>query len=164
MSVSNGGSNSRTRGYSSGSRAATSIGACLFGAALAIFVFPACGAKRETIVSSTRTVTVDQGNPSPARVVDTRMVDISIVDLHQGPTADPRMEKVVGTIINQGDRPVSKISIRIDLLDDAGRLVNSVTTPPLAQTIAALGGRATFEASVPQNPAVSAYHAVAIAQ
>ena len=94
----------------------------------------------------------------------TPMVDISIVDLHEEPTADPRMEKVVGTIVNQGDRPVSKISIRIDLLDDAGNRVNSVTTPPLAQTIAALGGRATFEASVPRNPAVTTYHAVAIAQ
>ena len=146
------------------SSAATSIGACLFGAALAIFVFAACGAKRETIVSSTRTVTVDQGKPSPPRVVDIPMVDISIVDLHEEPTADPRMEKVVGTIINQGERPVSKISIRIDLLDDAGNLVNSVTTPPLAQTIAALGGRASFEASGPRNPAVTTYHAVAIAQ
>jgi hypothetical protein len=141
------------------SSAARSIGACLFGAALAIFVFAACGAKRETIVSSTHTVTVDQGKPSPPR-----MVDISIVDLHEEPAADPRMEKVVGTIINQGDRPVSKLSIRIDLLDDAGNTVNSVTTPPLAQTIAALGGRATFEASVPRNPAVTTYHAVAIAQ
>jgi hypothetical protein len=141
------------------SSAARSIGACLFGAALAIFVFAACGAKRETIVSSTHTVTVDQGKPSPPR-----MVDISIVDLHEEPAADPQMEKVVGTIINQGERPVSKISIRIDLLDDAGNLVNSVTTPPLAQTIAALGGRATFEASVPRNPAVTTYHAVAIAQ
>jgi hypothetical protein len=141
------------------SSAARSIGACLFGAALAIFVFAACGAKRETIVSSTHTVTVDQGKPSPPR-----MVDISIVDLHEEPAADPRMEKVVGTIINQGDRPVSKLSIRIDLLDDAGNTVNSVTTPPLAQTIAALGGRATFEASVPRNPAVRTYHAVAIAQ
>jgi hypothetical protein len=141
------------------SSAATSIGACLFGAALVIFVFAACGAKRETIVSSTHTVTVDQGKPSPPR-----MVDISIVDLHEEPAADPRMEKVVGTIINQGDRPVSKLSIRIDLLDDAGNTVNSVTTPPLAQTIAALGGRATVEASVPRNPAVRTYHAVAIAQ
>ncbi|MBI4515986.1 MAG: hypothetical protein HY699_09260 [Deltaproteobacteria bacterium] len=146
------------------SSTATSIGACLLGAALAIFVFAACAAKRETIVSSTRTVTVDQGKPAPPRVVDTPMVDISIVDLGEEPTADPRTEKVVGTIINQGERPVSKISIRIELLDDAGNLVNSVTTPPLAQTIAARGGRATFEASVPRNPAVTRYHAVAIAQ
>ena len=141
------------------SSAARSIGACLFGAALTIFVFAACAAKRETIVSSTHTVTVDQGKPSPPR-----MVDISIVDLHDEPTADPRMEKVVGTIINQGDRPVSKLSIRVDLLDDAGNLVNSVTTPPLVQTVAALGGRATFEASVPRNPAFTTYHAVVIAQ
>ena len=140
-------------------RAARSTGACLFGAALTIFVFAGCGAKRETIVSSTRTVTDEQVQPQPPR-----MVDISIVDLHEEPTADPRMEKVVGTIINQGDRPVSKLSIRIELLDDAGKLVNSVTTPPLAQTVAAFGGRATFEASVPRNPAVTTYHAVAIAQ
>ena len=145
------------------SSAARSIGACLFGAALAIFVFAACAAKRETIVSSTRTVTVDQGKTSP-RVVDTPRTDISIVDLHGEPSADPRMEKVIGTIINNGNGPVSQLSIRVDSLDGAGNVLSSVRTPPLAQTIDARGGRATFEASVPRNPAVRTYHAVAIAQ
>jgi len=146
------------------SSAATSIGACLFGAALAIFVFAACAAKRESVVSSTRTVTVEEGKPAPPRIVDVPRTDISIVDLHGEPAADPRMEKVVGTIINDGDRPVSQLSIRVDSLDDAGNVVSSVRTPPLAQTIDARGGRATFEASVPRNPAVTTYHAVAIAQ
>jgi hypothetical protein len=92
------------------------------------------------------------------------MVDISVVDLHDEPATDPRMERVVGTIINHGDRPVARLKIRLDLLDDSGRLVNSVTTPPLDQTVAALGGKATFEASVPRDASVTTYHAVAIAQ
>ena len=74
------------------------------------------------------------------------------------------MEKVVGTVINDGNGPVSQLSIRVDSLDHAGNVVHSIRTPPLAQTIDARGGRTTFEASVPQNPAVTTYHAVAIAQ
>lgn len=146
------------------SAARSSIGACLFGAALAIFVFAACSPKREPIVSTTRTVTVEESKPAPPRMVDVPRTDISIVDLHGESAADPRMEKVVGTIINDGNRPVSQLSIRVDSLDDAGNVVNSVRTPPLAQTIDARGGRATFEASVPRNPAVTTYHAVAIGQ
>jgi len=40
------------------------------------------------------------------------MVDISIINLHGEPAADPSMERVVGTIINEGDRAVSRLSIR----------------------------------------------------
>ena len=59
---------------------------------------------------------------------------------------------------------VSQLSIRVDALDSAGRVVESITTPPLQQTIAALGGQATFEAWIPRNPAITTYHAVAIAR
>jgi len=93
-----------------------------------------------------------------------QMVDISIINLHGEPAADPSMERVVGTIINEGDRVVSRLSIRVDALDSAGNVVNSVTTPPLTATIDSRGGRATFEASMPRNQAVTAYHAVAIAR
>ena len=51
----------------------------------------------------------------------------------------------------------------VPLLDDQGRVLHSITTPALDQTIAALGGEATFEATIPRNPAVTSYHAVAIA-
>jgi hypothetical protein len=44
------------------------------------------------------------------------------------------------------------------------RVVHSVVTPPLEQRIDPLGGRATFDAQVPRNPIVTAYHAVAIAR
>lgn len=145
-------------------RRATSVGACLFGAAVAIFAFTACAPRRDTVVSSTRTVIVEEGRPASPRMVDVPRTDISIVDLHGEAADDPRMEKVVGTIINDGTRPVSQLSIRVDSLDHAGRVVNSVRTPPLAQTIDAGGGRATFEASVPQDSAVKTYHAVALAQ
>lgn len=144
--------------------AARPSGACLVGAVVAMLVFGACAAKRETVVSSTRTVTVEEGRPAPPRVVDVPRTDISIVDLHGEAAADSRMEKVVGTIINDGNRPVSQLSIRVDSLDAAGNVLHSVRTPPLAQTIDARGGRATFEASVPRNPAVTTYHAVAIGQ
>jgi hypothetical protein len=141
------------------SRRVRSTAACLVSAALALIALAACGPKRGTIVSATRTVTVHE-----ARLAQPAMVDISVVDLHDEPATDPRMEKVVGTIVNHGDKPVSRLTIRVDSLDDAGNLVNSVTTPPLAETVAALGGRASFEASIPRNVSVTTYHAVAVAQ
>lgn len=118
----------------------------------------ACSGKRETSVS-TRTVAVEERSiPAP------KMIDISIINLHDEPAPDPTQEKVVGTIVNAGDKRVTGISIRIDALDRAGKVVNSVTTPPLAQSVDPFGGRATFEAFMPRDEAVAGYHAVAIAR
>jgi hypothetical protein len=117
-----------------------------------------CAGKRE-VVTSTETVTIKERTiTAPA------MIDISIINLHDEPAADPAQEKVVGTIINEGDRPVSRIAIRVNALDGTGNVVNSVTTPPLSETIDAFGGRARFEALMPRDPAVTGYHAVAIAR
>jgi hypothetical protein len=134
------------------------IAAFLLASAVALPLFSSCAAKRETVVS-TRTVTVDEHTVSPPK-----MVDISIVNLHDEPTTDVLREKVVGTIINDGDRPVSRLSIRVDALDRAGNVVHTVTTPPLAQIIDPFGGRATFEGSMPRDGTVAGYHAVTIAQ
>jgi hypothetical protein len=115
----------------------------------------ACSAPERTVV--TRTV-VEETIAAPATT------DILISDLREIPADDPSKEKVFGTIVNRGDKAVSQLSIRVDALDSAGRVVESITTPPLKQTIAALGGQATFEASIPRNPAIISYHAVAIAR
>lgn len=69
-----------------------------------------------------------------------------------------------GTIINDGDRPVSRIAIRVNALDVSGNVVRTVTTPPLSQTIDPFGGRATFETLMPRDRTVAGYHAVAIAR
>jgi hypothetical protein len=84
--------------------------------------------------------------------------------LHDEPAADPAQEKVVGTIINDGDKRVSGISIRVNALDSSGNVVRTIVTPPLAQPIDPSGGRATFEAMMPRDPNVAGYHAVAIAR
>jgi hypothetical protein len=117
-----------------------------------------CSAERRETQVSTRQVRDTVVTPLPA------MTDISIVNLHDEETGDPSSEKVVGTIINNGDKPVSQLSIRVDAKDGTGRVVNSVTTPPLAQTIGANGGQAEFSAMMARNPAVTTYHAVAIAR
>lgn len=114
-----------------------------------------CAAEERTVV--TRTLVEETITP-PAKT------DILISDLREIPADDPTQEKVFGTIVNRGDKEVSQLSIRVDALDSAGRVVESITTPPLKQTIAALGGQATFEASIPKNPAIMSYHAVAIAR
>lgn len=135
------------------------IAAIAVAAALALPLVSSCSAKRETITTR-ESETYEQH----AAVAPPKMIDISIVNLHDEPIADPSQEKVVGTVINQGDRQVSGLSIQINALDGTGNVIRTVKTPPLPQTIAANGGRTTFEAFMPKDPAVAGYHAVAIAK
>jgi hypothetical protein len=118
-----------------------------------------CAPQHHERVVTTRTVAVEERTvPAP------KMVDISVVGLHDEPTADPTQEKVVGTIVNSGDRQVTGLTIRVDALDSRGSVLHSITTPPLAHAIDPYGGRTTFEAFMPRNDAVAEYHAVAIAR
>src|SRR5262245_46950259 len=91
----------------------------------------ACATERQTTV--TRSTTVQQQRtmvPAPA------MTAISFQDLRgEQSLADPSKERVVGTIVNHGDKPVSRLSIRVEGLDSGGGVVTSVVTPPLDQTI-----------------------------
>jgi hypothetical protein len=133
--------------------------ALLVASTVAVPLVSSCAPKRHAVVSTETVTTIDEHTlPAP------KMIDISIVNLHDEPTADPSEEKVVGTIINNGDRPVSRIAIRVDALDATGNVVRTVTTPPLSQTIDPFGGRATFETFIPRDRAVAGYHAVAIAR
>lgn len=117
-----------------------------------------CAAERRETQVATRQVRETVVTPLPP------MTDISIVNLHDEPSGDPSTEKVVGTIINRGDKAVSQLSIRVDAMDATGRVVSTVTTPPLAETIPANGGQADFSALMAANPAVTTYKAVAIAR
>ena len=128
-------------------------------AALALPLLASCGPERREVVTQRRTTTIQE-----QQVAAPKMIDISIVGLHDEPATDPAQEKVVGTIINEGDKRVSGISIRVNALDSSGNVVRTVVTPPLAQPIDPSGGRATFEALMPRDPAVAGYHAVAIAR
>lgn len=132
-----------------------SIGRLLGVAAGALWIASGCGPE----VVETRSVMVERRVETPPA-----MTDILITDLREVPASSAAEERVMGTIVNRGDKPVSQLSIRVDALDDQGRLVETITTPPLDQTIAALGGQATFEATIPRNPAITTYHAVAIAR
>ena len=118
-----------------------------------------CATKRHE-VAATQTVTTLHEVQQPAPTA----IDVSIVNLHDEAAPDPADEKVVGTIVNAGDKPVSRIAIRVNALDASGQVVRTVTTPPLAQPIGPFGGRATFEATMPRDRAVAGYHAVAVAQ
>jgi len=117
-----------------------------------------CSAERREQRTSTVQVRETTTTPLPP------MTNITIVNLHDEPSGDPSSEKVVGTIINNGDKAVSQLSIRVDAMDGSGRIVNTVTTPPLAETIAANGGQAQFSAIMARDPAVTTYKAVAIAR
>ncbi len=128
-------------------------------AAAVLLILPACASHERVVATRTTTTTVERTAVAPPR-----MVDISIVGLHDEPATDPAQERVVGTIVNAGDRRVTGLSIRVDAVDDTGRVVNSVVTPPLRQEIDANGGRATFEAFMPRDAAVAGYHAVAVAR
>ena len=135
--------------------AAPAAAAVAFVAALSLLA--SCAAQKEMTTSSVRVKEITT-TPLPP------MTDISIMNLHDEPSGDPSTEKVVGTIVNHGDKSVSQLSIRVDAMDGSGRVLNSVTTPPLAETIAANGGQAQFSASMAKNPAVTTYKAVAIAR
>ena len=119
----------------------------------------ACGAERETTVVRHTTIEQRAAQPPP------RMAAISFLDLHgEQSVVDPSKERVVGTIVNHGDKPVSRLSIRVEGLDAGGGVVTSVVTPPIEQTIDPLGGRIQFEAFLPYSSSVQAYHAVALAR
>jgi hypothetical protein len=125
---------------------------------LAALAAVSCAPHHERVVT-TRTVAVEQrALPAP------KTIDIAVVGLHDEPTADPTREKVVGTIVNSGDRAVTGVTIRVDALDSTGTVLHSITMPPVAHAIDPFGGRATFEAFMPRNAAVTEYHAVAIAR
>jgi hypothetical protein len=126
---------------------------------VAVPLVSSCATKRHE-VATTRTVTTLHEVQQPAPTT----IDVSIVNLHDEAAPDPADEKVVGTIVNAGDKPVSRIAIRVNALDASGQVVRTVTTPPLAQPIGPFGGRATFEAIMPRDRAVAGYHAVAVAQ
>ena len=130
---------------------------------LAVFIgaalLTACGAERETTV--VRSTTVEQRAVQPAPAI----AAISFENLHgEQSLADPSKERVVGTIVNHGDKAVSRLSIRVEGLDARGTVVTSVVTPPLEKTIDPLGGRVQFEALLPHSSSVEAYHAVALAR
>jgi hypothetical protein len=132
----------------------------LAAAVVALPLLASCGPERhEVVTQQRRTVSVQEQT-----LAAPKMIDISIVGLHDEPAADPAQEKVVGTIINEGDKRVSGLSIRVNALDGSGNVVRTVVTPPIAQPIDPSGGRATFEALMPRDPAVAGYHAVAIAR
>ena len=124
----------------------------------ALPLLASCSAERRETQVATRQVRETVVTPLPP------MTDISIVDLHDEPSNDPSSENVVGTIVNHGDKAVSQLSIRIDAMDSTGRVVSTVTTPPLAETIPANGGQADFSARMARNDAVTGYKAVAIAR
>ena len=131
----------------------------LAAALLAAPLVASCAAKTHETVVTNRTVSIQE-----QRLAAPKMIDISIVGLHDEPAADPTQERVVGTIVNEGDKRVSGLSVQVNALDRSGNVVHTITTPPLAQTIDPAGGRATFEALMPRDPEVAGYHAVAIAK
>ena len=127
-------------------------------AAAVLPLLASCSAERRETQVATRQVRETVVTPLPP------MTDISIVNLHDEPSSDAATEKIVGTIVNHGDKAVSQLSIRVDAMDSTGRVVSTVTTPPLAETIPANGGQADFSALMARNDAVTTYKAVAIAR
>jgi len=119
----------------------------------------ACTSKRD-VVQTTETVTTLDNH----RLPPPKQIDVAIRDLHDEPAADPTEEKVVGTLVNDGDRAVDQVAIRVDALDGSGNVIRTVTTPPLSQTIEPFGGQARFETLMPQDRVVVGYRAVAIAR
>ncbi|MEW6270741.1 MAG: FxLYD domain-containing protein [Thermodesulfobacteriota bacterium] len=123
----------------------------------------ACGAS--WLLSSCAATRPEPGEAG-ARPADgaSALGEIIIVDMHEEPASDPSLVKVVGTIVNKTDRPVSRLSVRVEARDAQGRALTRVIAPSLSETIPAQGGTALFEASVPRSKLVNNYYAEVIAQ
>jgi hypothetical protein len=109
-------------------------------------------------VVETRTVTVERQIEAPPATTD-----ILITDLREIPAVSPAEEKVLGRIVAATSRSPSS-------LDRGRRARRSGSSPPQhprhrpsTRRSPPLGGEATFEATIPRNPAVTSIHAVAIA-
>jgi len=134
------------------------VALCVVAFAVAV-PLAACTSKRD-VVQTTETVT----NLDNHRLPPPKQIDVTIRNLHDEPAADPTQEKLVGTLVNDGDRAVDQVAIRVEALDRSGNVIRTVKTPPLSQTIEPFGGQATFETSMPQDRVVVGYRAVAIAR
>lgn len=102
---------------------------------LAFLVLAACTTARRDV--STGMQSVEQVTAQPAS-------GVAVTDLRVEPTENSAFVNVAGTIVNQGSAPVSGVKVRIDVMDSAEQVIDSVVTPPVAQTIAANGGQAPF--------------------
>ncbi|HEY8518186.1 MAG TPA: FxLYD domain-containing protein [Candidatus Binatia bacterium] len=87
-----------------------------------------------------------------------------IVDLHAEPASDPSLVKLVGTIVNKTDQPVSRLSVKVEARDAQGRALTRVITPSLSDTIPPQGGTALFEANLPRSNLVHDYFAEVMPQ
>lgn len=135
---------------------------CVRGALACLACLPllaACAAQRE---QSTRTVTetvIGEADAMPPATTD-----IAIVELREEPADDPAFVKVVGTVVNHGDKPVERLTVRVEALDAQNRALTRVSTEAAEVVIPANGGTGTFEASVPRSAATTRYHAQAVAR
>lgn len=88
---------------------------------------------------------------------------IEIVDLEEDVSPDASTVTVTGTLVNRGAAPTSMLSVQVNALDDAGRVVATAPATPASERVAA-NGSATFRATLANRPDIRHYKVEAIAR
>lgn len=86
---------------------------------------------------------------------------VAILSMREEPAYDPSLVKLVGTIVNRGNEPAVRTTVRVEGRDAQGRALTRVIVPASPETIPA-GGAASFEVEVPRSSTVHDFHAEAI--
>jgi len=82
---------------------------------------------------------------------------LTIVGLKQSDSEDERSVLIEGTLRNQGAAPTKKIQVKVDGLDESGRVITTVSVPPTSEVIPP-GGSATFATRIANSPAIRKFH------
>lgn len=93
-----------------------------------------------------------------------KSTQIQITGLQQTPTDDGKHVVLTGTLVNQGTKATSQLSIRVSGLDEQNHEVQSIYAVPRSEHLAAGGGMTTFTTTVDNLPEVKSYHVEAIAK
>jgi hypothetical protein len=76
---------------------------------------------------------------------------------------DAPLVTVTGTLINRGQGPTTQLTVRVDALDDQGRVVATAPAVPASERVEA-NGTVTFTATLENRPETRHYHVEAVAR
>lgn len=108
--------------------------------------------------------------PTPIPVVREEVISaparpqVEITDLQEQVSEDGKRVTVSGTLINRGAGATSELTVTVRALDADGQAVIQMSAVPSTNRIPALGGTATFTATLDNRSEVKRYHVETVAR